>query len=540
MNLQLKLYKNVKINEGDNTHLIFSRGNAAAFFTALGSSNLLVYTTMDNYRLYEGTLILAESYVTSLKDDFYKITYAVEEDIDSGYIRGYHVRNARIIPAGIAFDVERDLWLEGTIDGAIKLPHVIRSNRDFAGVGIYDDVPLTKGAQSVLSIAQNEFENISNYAVAFLLSYNEYEAGNDVVTQTVIAYIPLNTIYDLVHARNAGADGINILIKAAAVVAGIHATDGTFAGGPIGVQLGAKVTRAWIVPTSTLRVSGHILKLYSRSSIFGNGQSDEAISDVNCILPLIKNVNLELWRNAALPNLYPQNDILVGTPYNGRRVKRYVALIDESNLYVRYTWRMSDLNVEVIEGNEATDITTAFELPLTDNNEIATSTKNISTIINTLVKTAAAAAAGGASGGAGGAVAAGGLALFSSIPKAEGNAPLQAIGNGDAFCTFCPVVAPAHSYVQDVRNPYTATLATSYRNEKAHAYYLGAKYDLYFENITDVNSNAFPQLGQQPSTFAARDDIYLQIDSAVYEGMQEEASAFVDNELKRGTYLKFL
>ena len=537
MNLHLRLYKNVKVNEGDNTHLIFSRGNSAALFTALGSANLSVYTYMDNYRLYDGTLILAESYVTSLKDDFYKITYAVEEDIDSGYIRGYHVRSARIIPAGIAFEVERDLWLEGTIDGAIKLPHVIRSNRDFAGVGIYDDVPLTKGAQSVLSIAQNEFENISNYAVAFVLSYNTYEGTNVTLTKTEIAYIPLNVIYDKVHALNAGADSFNILIKAAEVTAGIHSVKGYW-GGVFGVELQAKVTRAWIVPTSSLRASGHTQTIYTRSGIFGDN-ADHPIDDVNFAMPSIKNETLELWRAASLPSLYPQNDLLVGVPYLGRRVTRFVDLIDGNRVYIRYTWRFSDLSVEVIEGNEATDITTGFELPLTDNNEIATATRQISQFFNGLVRTAGAAVAGGIKGGVGGAIAQGGIAALSSLPEI-GGAPAQAFGKGDAFITYCLPTASQNPYTTQLRAPNSVTLAHSRRNEKAHAYYVGAKYDLYFENISDVNSNAFPQLGQQPPTFAARDDIYLQLDSAVYEGMQDEARAFVDNELRRGAYLKFL
>lgn len=518
---QLRLYRNVQPNKGENTHIIAeSVADYVAHFDAVKT------IPFNNYRINGNRVLVSRS--GSLIDLIasQKITYIIDyDDEEVDYLRCYFVQRVTDESGFIVFEVVLDNWGTYFHSATFNFMHVTRCNRDLAN-GIYDAVKTTKGATLPIHLMPYDLA-LSQVTAVFLLEYNVSENlfGGNQITKTSLFGLNLQAIYDLIHGVQPSYDNIDIVQKVIDVIGGIHAVGGSI-GGVGKATLSAHVLKMWLVPSNTINYTNLGVQRLVTKCMLTNG----ADTDINSVYTIgAAHIVTALDMKAALPDpslwadYLPQYHIEVGTLFRGMPIRRFTK---ETSVYVHYVYTNSSVNVYIEEGLQQEDITESFEVTITLNNATETALMSATKSIAKIAGGIASVAKGYAKGGYAGAATA---ASLYGLTMLQGNQPqpLQAIGSGDGALTF------SQNSPTSLNNPYFLMLTPSNNDELENAYYFGVQYDLYNKDFADIQTKSLIGL---PAASQSKEGTFIQADEMQIEGVNGEAVEYITKELQRGIW----
>lgn len=525
MSRELIIYS-AAFNRDELPHVMHS--SLSSYLTFLENYRMRTYTA-ESYRITENRLLLSvlpTANATISKAQARRVVYAAEVETENGAFTSasfYHVRSGIEKSGFYEFSLSRDLWAEHIHNAEFSQFHITRCNRDIdSGKGIYDEVKI---ANERVRYAREANAPISGYCVVFLCNVvvsTDWFGGNP-LTANFMFKLGLDEIASYVINTYANAD---ILDKIRFVIGGIKATGEAF--DPNGNK--CQVTRCWILPKDVVRTSGlSINKLVTKSVMTG-------VNDYEILggVPLVENSETTtlLYMQPIVnyshnwADLYPSNEIGFGVTGHTAPITRFTAA---NEAYIRYFITSDDVRVLYDQGGKIEDLSAQFELNLGINNQagnaMADIAKTSGKILSLLVNTAAGYAKGGAAGAAVG-------AASSFLPMIAGtqNGGL-ASGQGDAATTY-----GAHS-ATEVRKPFVVSYVPSISDEEEHAYFMGAKFDIYRNDFAAIQ--ACTHLGDV-SADKQRDGTFITSDSFDVEYLPVEVEDYVRAEFGRGIWLYVL
>ena len=528
---EIRLYYKA-FNRDDLTHVHFS--TFTEYVTFLEAFRYSAFP-FKNYRINENKILVgfSSAYELSLLRN---VVYAADVEIDDdtqAILRAwfYHVNGIYEQSGMVVMSATPDLWANFLPLASFSQFHIKRCNR-IIGIGKYDAIEQSYGDTQPLRFLP-QFESINSYSAVFLLNFNVAQRiiGSGSVSKTQLFYIPLRTIYNVVHDHNDDMDVMPIMEKAAAVIGCIKAVGGTT--GTAGAQLEANAVKMWILPNEAIGEGTIGVSQIICASPFpkAGGSTEIVFNNVFSVQPkhFIKTFALSL--SSLLPddftNLMPAYEVGVGVPYNALTLPRLCGFAGES-VYFHYVLTTSNVDVYVEQGKQTQDITAGYEMAITfdeaTESSLVSSAKNLGKIAGVLGAALKGYAKGGVVGAAVGGGTAAAIGLLSSIGE---HAPTASNSSGDAAVTY-------GSETEQVRNPYCLMLTPSTGNENARAYFKGCEFDV-FRNDFD-NIQALTHLGSVNQT-EERAGTFIQSDGFHVEGLNKEAEDYIRSEFSRGVWL---
>lgn len=554
--VNLYLYHNLQINH-NNTFYVF---NTLAQLKNKINGNLAHSLTADNYRINTNTIKVANVGAYSYDD----ITYAIEEVIDNGvtiFWRAYHVNSISYQSGFALLSISVDLWANYYYKASLSNIHVVRCNR-LIDTPIFDDIKATTGQENYLSVDSNGavngiatpdylgyYQEIRRYYLILVVNYNAKQnlTGSDIASTTSVFAIKLDTLRnkyidnvpdepqrsdyetqeEYTTAYNNWYNGLTNEQKQLYFNESAVEMARDFAGGIFGISSSgfskndAHVVSAYIVNGQFLSISGWEVE-YESVSILRHGNLSLRAS-------LLEGSD-QVQKSLYIRSLSLNKKIYAGLNHGGLLLNRVINE-DYAEVFIRVTIGPSSVDIVLSQGDNQADITSAFELTITNN---VTQTTMLRQIAHALVKTDSTyrgvtkgIESGAKQGGTAGAIVGGGLSFASSIASMVGDFNILSgiRGNGDALNTF-------GGYGNYVKVPYKATAYTSIDNEEENARNKGATFSKYItsiESLFDTSSYTLLGSGSLTSTFI--------IASCNIDGIPTDASDFIKNVLASGAYL---
>lgn len=560
MSRQLYIYSRIAPNKDEDTHYFLGANKTYADYLGELNSFLIGTLTIDKYLMNTDTAKLkATNALLSSMDD---ITYIVDYDAETHYFRAYHVNKAIYQSGYIECALSVDLWAISLESLAVQNLHVTRCNRLLDDTGIYDEIKGTDTAilnnydLGIPLVAVGGELSKSAVSIVFLVSYANSTTvfGDNLVTRTALFYATLQELYDLVSATHPSMNSLHPIELAKDLIGGIH---------QIQSSKKAQVIRAWLVPTATITdavTTGYnafpvpafqtnCTTTEDHEQVFYTTSGDVTTYYLHSIIPhyYIKNVDIIDVLSSFHTEQYARDQIathsmIVGTGTNGIKLTRRL----HPKIKFLFTFESDNVSVSISDGTQQKDISKAFELSLTTNNDTPTTLgKSLSLLSNILGIMAGAAGsfAGVMSGSPTGALVAGtGFARAGASLAGMFGSPalLPHIDAGDAEQSFCKPLNP-----RDLFTPFRYSQEKSSYDEIENAFYKGVNYDSY--------QSSFYAIAQKPyihnttwtfdnviKTYARLDETYAVIDSLHIRGVQEDAKKYIKGELARGVFFKII
>lgn len=520
----LRLYHDIQPNL-NNEYWLF---NTFSQLLNKLSSKLAKTLNIDNYRI--------NANVIRIKDvgpySYDNITYIIEE-VSNNYWRAFHVDSVTYQSGFAFFTLTRDLWADYISKAQFSNIHISRCNR-LIDIPIFDNIKATSGNEQRLTIDSNgayhgiatpdyltTYKTINNYALVMVINYNAKQnlTGDRIASTTAVFAINLETL------RNKYIEGIDpsgtltpeeseLYYNKSAVE---MARD--FAGGIYGITAtgfsknDAHVVNAYIIDTTFISASGWNVD-YSSVSILKHG----TITLTASLLSATDKTPTPLY----VRSLDLNKKVYVGLEHGGLLLNRVVNE-NYAIVYLRVTINVSSVVVIISQGDNQEDITSAFELTITNNVTQDTLLRHIAKSIERTASASKSIMKGYESGGATGAIG-GALSSFASL-VGDYSLDSKIRGSGDALVTY-------GGYAQYVNIPYKATAYTSIDNEAENARNKGANFSKYISSFYDLFDNINKPLlgtGSLTSTFV--------IASCNIDGIPTEANDYIKNVLAGGAYL---
>lgn len=467
---RLYLYQNIQPNK-DLEHYYFK--DVLEYMTLLNNYNIK-NVDLDNYRFNTNVFkVKLDDYFT--EDTASNLSYAVVWKQDTGttlYFRAYHINKVDIISGYAVISVSVDLWASHIYKMSSYTLHIDRSNKAL-GTPIYDDIQAYDPTEHTASVDSNNADNAlatpdylvyqeaRRYYLVMVVNYNAKQniTGSDTISTTCCMAVRLDNLRNLYIAGIEPGDSDEWLLDVSAVKL---AQD--FAGGVYGISANfshndANVVDAYIIRDHAVSQSGVYTNLKS-ISLLKNG------SDLTLQVALLNQSDYS--ENVYVRNITPNNDYYFGKVHGGLKLNR---LFTDDYITIKVRFIINASSVEVIgeQGPNQEDLTSAFQLTITNNVSQTTPLRRIAQAITQTGQTYNAVTKGFEKSGYAGA----GSALVTSIASMVGGYSInsQIRASGDALQTFGGVA----NYVL---MPIHATYFTSIDNEVQKAYLYGVTYSL--------------------------------------------------------------
>lgn len=537
---QLKLFHNITLNSGRDSHIIFNNfNNYMAFLSRSFSERIIDY---NNYRVNTGAIKVSLNYLT--KNALSKITYAIEYEVNDdftyySYYRCYLIKRYEIVSGYVVFYVEDDKWANNIEKANIFDLNVTRSNRLIGNArGVFDEVSHTKGSYDVEYLEGMDEQGYTcigtnHVAIALLLQFNisQQVFGDDKISRTML-FITDNAEW----VYNDHKTSIQNAYKYSSYLELLAGAVGTITAvsGNLG-SLDAQVIKAWVVDTQRIDYGFNTWHINAECK-YGGG---------SITLELTYLEPMERTEHFRIENVTPNKVYYVGTYLNGFKLTPYYEIYDNKQvLNFDITYIVDDNEVKIIasQGERIKDITNMFELYLNTNASQLTSIRYIARCFNASMGAVNSTFGGMAKGaGMGGPVMAGVMGVLSFANSALGMVPMQpsfenAIGGGDAMRTFalpCEIENDENVLAPYVRSPYVITTYESARDEHEKACIYGLNYNEFISNLGYLLDDT--NYVKYNSNY--RD--FLQCECEIANVQNDDAN-FIANELKRGIFIEIV
>ncbi len=533
---QLKLFNNITLNSGRDSHFVFNNfNNYIAFLSRSFAERLIDY---NNYRVNTGTIKISLNYLT--KTNLSKITYAIEYEASDDfsyyyYYRCYFIKGYDLVSGYVVFYVEQDRWANNIEKANIFDLDVKRSNR-LLGNGIFDEVKHTKGDYDIHYWAGMDEQGYTaiganHVAIAVLLQFNisQQVFGSDKISRTIMfitdtAEWVYNEEKSHIQSAYKYSSYLELLAGAVGTITGVTGNLGS---------LDAQVIKAWVVDTHNIDYRGNHWHIEANCK-YGGGS---ATIDLTYLEPY------ESTEEVRIDDITPNKVYYIGTYLNGFKLKPYCEKYN--NKYVlkfNLTYIVDDNEIKIVasQGERVKDITNMFELYLNTNASQTTALRLFARSWSQAVGMGKGAIsdftrAGG--GGAGGVMA--GLGITKGIADMIPQNPSfeNAIGGGDAMRTFalpCEIDNDENILAPYVRSPYTYISFDSAFDEDVNACIYGMSYEKKFIYSFNAifNDNDYPKYSNNYRDF-------LQCECEIANVQSDDAN-YIVNELRRGIFIELL
>lgn len=501
------LYLFSGITPNTQGHPYFNIKNFDNYLTYLINNFTLVkQVNDDNYRINAGIIKLS---YTGIETDL--ITYAIE--IEGNKHRCYFIDKVNIQSNMLYLSVSIDYWGTYYLASRISYMHVTRCNRNI-GLGIYDSVANIDPSSSI-EIIRPEGRFYNNYEELHLvlqLSYNARSSiiGEDKISQAGIFSIPLTDFLPVTNFET-------LLSKIVAIVNGIYGVKSSYIF--IQTENDAICTNAWLVPYDFLNDSAELSSVKIKTKYINLNQEvkDKEFTAYKLTPDIIS--------YGTLIDFDLNKDYIAGT-YKGEGIKLTRFTKDLGSPLslqnrLRYGYKAivtaSDFKMFVFQGQTEKEITQAFELGVTGHSQVATGLSGIANVLTSVTGILKSYQRGGTLGAVN--------AFASKINNS--NCENQINGNGGALVTYS--LYNEHTDGK-ISKPFYVMAYKSAINEKKHARYFGASFDL---NILDINSIFdFELLG-----VADYDLTYLVVDEITINELPTLPREAIENLFKNGIEL---
>lgn len=552
----LRLYRGITPNEGRNTHYLFS--SALDYINELESARI-GDILLDNFRINANR---AEINATpTLEETFNEITYAIVYDADTRYFRAYWVTSSVNESGMIKLTLNVDLWASSIMGARFGDMHVTRCNREIDEGGYFDDIKqcraIINGEGDISLDANNLTLPLSQLAVVFKLQFvtSQHLFGTQTISETKLFYFTAQQLYDAMRGAIVDKDGhptgkydsINIIEKISNWLGGVYGTEAQVS------TLPAQVVRAWLVPLTIVEsepsyVSYRMDGIVSKCSLTAY---EECYMDARPVCPLrfVKKFELLNVLSRGLSDPWTARDGVArfnwtaGTPFNGLNLSRRV----HGELSFIFSFETDALKVLVDEGGRQADVSNAFELSVTGNNNTESTLIRILNAIGYGLNVATGvfkSGASGASGGTAGVVA----GLITGVADTAGSLlssatygrPLSQVSTGDGAGTYAVYEASGNI---KVASPYRLTRYESVQDEIENANENGVNYDTFISSLDEATEKRLVcsstwLFGNVVKTFSRTDETYIAINDMKLDGVQENAKDYIKNEFRRGIFYK--
>lgn len=420
----IEIYRDILPNYENGTHYIYS--NVTNYLNMLEPYRVLELESND-YRMNNGILIISAT--NEAAGAYRHFTYIFESyrTATGILIRNfYHVTNVYVQSENIYITVELDIFGKFIRELNYKDLIVKRCNRKINDFMLYDEVEQTYNSTGNIDLEDTDTIQDTDMAVVFTLVYNSSQAlfGNEQITCKRLCAIAMN---DLLAAAHSDYDNVDAVLKAIDLLGGIHATQSTTT-----QELKAKVIKAWLLPKGLVPFSNVKFVNVKTKSDFTNSVDKDlnaCVYFVNTSLRTYNKVidNLEQG-HTSWSSLCPYYHLTVGTRGYSKLCMRTVT---PPRVIYEFSFSNNEVKAVVGFGADQQDITGAFEINMTTNNESETAMEKTATTLTKIAGGITAAAAGFKAGGVYGALAAGGLYAVSQLSNtAPLTPPLQTHGDG--------------------------------------------------------------------------------------------------------------
>ena len=533
---QLKLFHNITLNSGRDSHIVFNTfNNYMAMLSRSFAERIIDY---NNYRVNTGTIKVSLNYLT--KENLSKITYAIEYEASDDftsyyYYRCYFIKGYDLVSGYVVFYVEQDRWANNIAKANIFDLDVKRSNR-ILGKGIYDEVKHTIGDFDIGYydgfIEQGEHViRAQHVSIAVLLQFNISQAvfGTDKTTRTMMFLTDTaKWVYDDLKTHITSAfkydSYLELLAGAVGTIKGVTGNLGT---------LDAQVIKAWVVDSQIVDVGFGAMSISASCSYGG----------YNTSITLTYLEPQERHYNYKIEDVTPNKVYYAGNFLNGLKLKPYYE--KSSNKLVlnfKHTYIVDDNELKVIfsQGERIKDVTNMFELYLNTNASQTTALRLFARSWSQAVgmgKGAISDFTRGGGGSAGGVMAVLGITkgIADMIPQ---NPSFEnAIGGGDAMYTFGlprSIDDDENTLAEYCQSPYCYITYDSAFDEQQNAYIYGMSYEKTFiGNLSGIfDDNTYPKLSNYYRDF-------LQCECEIANVQSDDAN-YIANELRRGIFIELL
>ena len=467
--MKLLLYKYISPNNNDNAHFVF---DTPLQYISAFQGNLCKEVEIDNYRINAN--VIKVSLNGTIADDYEAITYAIEYDEATNFMRCFFVEDFNAQSGFVTFNCKIDYW--GTyISKASMYDFVVtRCNRNI-GLGVYDDITATNGEMQSTEAWQQSGATgwggilDTNVCIVFLLQYNFAQTtfGNERISKTEMFCLKLSDLKAKAVEIDANFNNFSSAEIAIDIVGGIY---GCSALG-IDPTNDAQVLKAWLchydfIDTGRQSAIEHGIKVKSKSS-FTKGKDIEM--EAMHVYPsrLAKKITIE---NYDINKIY-----YAGTFNNGLKLQRFTS--KDLTYYTYYIVSDDEVKVIVQQGEYQKDISNAYEVLLTTNGATQTGIRKVANVLAGSIKTFTSASKAFEKGGA---VMAGLTATETLAGMLTGEGYESAIGGGDGFTTFYQDQFNVYRKGK-LKTPYVLTTFASVMDEKKNARRFGASFKCYYE-----------------------------------------------------------
>lgn len=488
--MAIEIYKNILPNYENGTHYIYS--NVTNFLNMLEPYRVLELENND-YRMNNGLLIISAT--NEAVANYRNFTYIFESyRTTSGVLvrNFYHVKAVDIQSDNIYIAVELDIFGKFIRELNYKDLIVKRCNRKINDFMLYDEVEQTYNSIGNIDLEDTSTIADTDMAVVFTLVYNSSQSlfGNEQITCKRLCAVAMSDLLALVHTDYENVDAV---IKAVDLLGGIHSTQSSTS-----QQLPAKVIKAWLLPKGLVNFSNvKFVNVKTKSDLTGNVDKDlnACVYFVNTSKTTYNKVidNLEQG-HTTWSSLCPYYHLSVGTRGYSKLCMRTVT---PPRVIYEFSFSNNEVKAVVGFGADQQDITGAFEINMTTNNETETAMEKTATTLTKIAGGITTAVAGFKAGGVYGALVAGGLYAVSQLTNtAPLTPPLQTHGDG----AFTYSVGYAHR----VAFPFKINYTQACINQEDIAKLNGASCLVSMTSINDIFN--YPLLfGTDIDTFVIAD-----------------------------------
>lgn len=529
------LVKGFTPNRGNNTHYIFK--NINAFINEFGQSNVIRLSPND-YRIEQGRIIVKAI------DGFYdEITYMAllsYDDEQDLYLerdaRFFVVNSVTPLVGYYVYEVSLDLWATYNHKASVLNLTINQCNKRLSSTisnsGYFPLPDLTDTEGRMFLEEDHSTLELSELVCLIQLDHEIYWdiLGN---TSSATDLVGVN-LQDLFTAWNnpTFVSGLGAISCLCHIIGSIYKT--TSAGG---LDFKAKPIKAWLVPADRVEMSSYYFDSVSSKASGGLTPADGVFTNIfKYVKPSTLTKSFDFDGKEFIGR-----KCYAGVRFNGLLLNLQTNLTAKIN----YCFAVSSMNLEVTikQGDNQLDITKGFELPITTNAQVGTSTENIAKSLSLLplaAKTAVDLGTGNVAGIATDAMGAGGFVASGLRHSAISGQ----ISNGNAVLTY------TLRGIGTINSPYVVILYSSIGGStlkyQFDAYIYGALFDGFIEPAhlgSDLYDNFLPY--ENGIHFIEKPAIQLRNETffkgeVTLNGINEEARAFISNEFVRGVFVKVL
>lgn len=515
-------------------HEFFNIKNFANYLSYLQAHYSYETISDDNYRINSNIVKISTENLTNKL-----FTYAIETD-GNGWHRCFYVDAITEQSSMLYLQLSIDYWGTYYLESNIEYLHVTRCNRN-VGIGVYDDIKIA-GTE----LQQNDFKQIyfggvaypsqptgpKNYitnlyqvCLCFSLSYvfRRTGVGSKEVFNTATYAISLQDLIDKYYNKYGASyfNNITLFELIDDFIGGINGVENAWWG-----SNDALVNKAWLIPTDLISTSGFN---FSPVVVVKSKWSTDAIDNT---------LKIDVWsigygHNEETYTLHEEDydlnyDLFIGTRY-GQGLK--LARLTSNELKFTYCCDVSqsDIAIYVKQGANQFDITKHFVVEIVKSTDEDTPLRSIakfgSQVGNALINTTRAYTKFGAFGV--------GVTAVNTIASLINGFDVgkEVKGEGDIYTTYNFSISRASRPTYNlVGTPYCINMYKSSQNEKEHARFYGAQFDVTIDGISEILQNELLGESDYDLTYIVADDIRL-------NNLPSIARQEIENAFKNGVEL---